>query len=170
MTVSRHYAALLLQEEHLLITSSSESNLDELMSMAIQSQGETGIIGDEFPLISNLDILENITLGIMYSRNISLEYARAMILPSIKALQMETIMHRSKAMLSKEEIIRSQILRCIASGNSIMLLPSPTPRAADSALHAAARVPSRPRIWISCHTKKASAYEYLHLSPYSMDG
>lgn len=170
MTIFHHYAPLLMQKDNLLITANNESALNELTSMVAQDRGKIGIIGDEFPFISNLNMLENITLGTMYRQNITLEKARNHILPSINALAMEATLSRRKEILSPKEIILSQILRCISCGNSILFMLSPPTVMTDTVIQAVAMVPHPLRVWIACHTKATAAYEYLKFTTFNIDG
>ncbi|MDD4648476.1 MAG: hypothetical protein PHO79_00400 [Desulfoplanes sp.] len=170
MTIFHHYAPLLMQEDNLVITANNEPALNELSSMVVQDTSKIGIIGDEFPFISNLNLLENITLGTMYHQNIPLAQARQDIQPSINALNMEHTLGRRKEMLSPKELILSQILRGISCGNSILFMLSPPTILTDTVIHAVAMVPHPLKIWIACHIKAAAAYDYLRFTTFNIDG
>ena len=144
--------------------------MNEISSLAAQDREKIGTIGDEFPFISNLNILENITLGTMYRQNITLEQAREHILPSINALEMQETLLRRKETLSPKEIVLSQILRCISCGNSILFMLSPPTVMTDTVIQAVAMAPHPLKVWIACHTKAASAYEYLKFTTFNIDG
>lgn len=170
MPLAKYSSIMLQREENLLVTGSTPLFLDNMVSMAVQSQGKIGIIGEEFPFLSNLNVLENITLGTMYGQNISLQHAWKQIAASVTALSLEHAMGLRNEMLSPEEMIKGQILRGIACANAVLLLISPTPADANTVITSVRCVPHTLKIWIACHRKVASAYEYLHFSPFSIDG
>lgn len=169
MAITNYHSLLLDKHPRLLVIGMHESQISELVTMFVQSQSHIGIIGNEFPFLSNLDMMENIVLGTMYRQNISLEKARKYLDEPIRALGLERWMHERKEKLDLRALILCQLLRCIACGNSIAVLPSPMVTLAKMVIQATARLAQAPAVWIACSVANATAYESLGLPTFHLE-
>jgi ABC-type lipoprotein export system ATPase subunit len=145
-------------EEHLLLVVSNSTMLTRIMHLSALLQNQIGFISDSFPLLSNLDVLENITLGSMYRHNISLKKARRIIEQEIRALHLESLLHKRKELLTREELVRVHFARCLATDNSVILLESPTVFSLEIVFECLRSVDRRIRIWVSCHHSDKLSY------------
>ena len=145
-------------DEHLLIVTEHPTMLTRIMHLSALLQPQVGIISEDFPLLSNLDVLENIALASMYRKNVSLKKARRIMEPEIRALKLEKLLHKRRELLTREELVRVLVARCLAAGNSIILLESPPVFRLDTVFACLGAVAHRVRIWVSCHHPDKLAY------------
>ncbi|GAU09317.1 hypothetical protein [Desulfoplanes formicivorans] len=169
MAIHNYHSLLLDRHPRLLVVGHNEDQISELVSMFVQSQSHIGIIGDEFPFLANLSILENIVLGAMYRQNIPLEKASKPLEEPIRALGLERWMEQRKEKLDQQTMGLCQLLRCIACGNSVVVLPSPMVAMADTIIQATALLSPAPVVWIACSVNNASAYDNLGLPTFHLE-
>ena len=170
MPIHNVHSLLLDQHPRLLVVGHRESQLSELVSWIAQSQDHIGILGDDFPFLSNLGVMENIVLGTMYRQNISLEKACKPIREDIHALELGKWMNQRKEQLDSRAMALCQLLRCIASGNSIVLLPSPAFTMAETIIQAIETIRHPLVVWITCTKKDAMTYDRLEFSTFYLEG
>jgi ABC-type lipoprotein export system ATPase subunit len=145
-------------EEHLLFVAAQPTMLTRIMHLSALLQNQIGFISDAFPLLSNLDVLENITLGSMYRQNISLKKAYRNIEREILALRLESLLHKRRELLTREELVRVQFARCLATDNSVILLESPTVFSLEIVFDCLRAIDRRIRIWVTCHQPDKLSY------------
>jgi ABC-type uncharacterized transport system ATPase subunit len=170
MPIQNFHSLLLDQRPGLLIVGRREGHINELTEMVAQSQGHIGILGDAFPFLSNLDVLENIVLGTMYQQHISMKKAGESVRKPIRALGLEKWMDQRKEKLDSPTMLQCQLLRCIACGNSIVLLPSPTFTMAETILLAIETIRHPLAVWIGCNEKDVATYDRLGFSTFYLEG
>jgi ABC-type uncharacterized transport system ATPase subunit len=170
MPIRNVHSLLLDQHPRLLVIGRREDQISELISLVTQSKGHIGILGDDFPFLSNLSVLENIVLGTMYRQNISMEKAREPIQEHILALGLNKWMNQRKDQLDSRATILCQLLRCISCGNSIVLLPSPAFTMAETIIQAIETVRHPLAVWIACNEKDAATYNRLGFSTFYLEG
>jgi len=98
---------------------------DCIINLTLLSRGHIGLISNKFPFLSNLDIIENICLGLMYTQNISLRRCINKIFHYVKLLNMEDCLWQRKEQINQEQLVKAYFLRCIANGNSVIFMDSP---------------------------------------------
>ncbi|NCC25052.1 MAG: hypothetical protein EOM25_07615 [Deltaproteobacteria bacterium] len=120
-----------------------------------------GIVDEDFPFLSNLNMIENITLGDMYTNHRGLAAATARILPTIEALGMREAMGRRKETLTQEEMLKAHILRCLAGDSRAVFMEYPRIWDLRLLLEYLKNISSDMALWISCHEKSLRTYEGL---------
>jgi len=169
MAIGNYHSLLSEQHPRLLIVGHSEGHISELVTMFVQSRGRIGVIGDEFPFLSNLNVMENIVLGSMYQHNISMEKAYEPLLEHIRALELEKWMNQRKELVDARTMVLCQLLRCISCGNTTMLLPSPEVSRAETVIRAVETIRLSPAVWIACSEKNAVAYDKFGFSTFHLE-
>lgn len=147
--------------EHLLLTTPDEATISRLKAMIIQSDFHVGLISDRLPLLANLNILENIALGSMYHRNMSLASCREQLRPAIKLLGVENVMDQRQQFLTRPQRLKVQLLRCVANGSGFILLESPPRSDCDILDQALAMLDARVFLWVSCLSTGKDVYTSL---------
>lgn len=170
MPIQNLHSLLLDHHPRLLVIGHKESLTSELVSWIAQSQDHIGILGDDFPFLSNLSVMENIVLGTMYRQNISLEKACAPIREHIHALELGKWMNQRKEHLDSRTMVLCQLLRSISGGNSIVLLPSPAFTMAETVIQAIETIRHPLTVWIACNEKDAVTYDRLGFSTFYLEG
>ncbi|MGX9366409.1 hypothetical protein ACTVJH_10250 [Desulfoplanes sp. PS50] len=170
MPIQNLHSLLLDHHPRLLVIGHKESLTSELVSWIAQSQDHIGILGDDFPFLSNLSVMENIVLGTMYRQNISLEKACAPIREHIHALELGKWMNQRKEHLDSRTMVLCQLLRSISGGNSIVLLPSPAFTMAETVIQAIETLRHPLTVWIACNEKDAVTYDRLGFSTFYLEG
>ena len=163
MVVKSTISDLLLEEADLLLVCDSGGQDSLLQNMIVQSQGHIGIISDEFPFLSALSTIENIVLGNVYHQNISIKRARKRISEYVRILGLGNYLWKSVRHLPDEKLLLAMLLRCIASGNSIVFMGKPGSTRAEIVKNAvtAGELPVKP--WVSCLDKDHTEYAALGL-------
>ena len=157
---------LLNINRNLLLVALTPGQLSMLMDLAAQSQSHIGLIRDDFPLLSNLSLLENIVLSPSFHKNMTVGQAREKIAPSIEALKMGKALGWRKEWLSREELLKAYLLRGVASDNSIIMMQSPQLSDLEIVLDSIARLEGVLRLWVCClwnETDKYSDYDLLEI-------
>lgn len=147
--------------EHLLLTAPDQATISRLRAMIIQSNFHVGLISDRLPLLANLSALENIALGSMYHRNMSLASCREQLRPAIKLLGVENVMDQRQQFLTRPQRLKVQLLRCMTNGSGFILLESPPRSDCDILGQALAILDARVFLWISCLSTDKDVYTSL---------
>lgn len=151
------------RNNHLLLTVPANIPMSKLLDMVALSQSHIGFISDRFPFLSNLNILENITLGTMFKQNILLSTAQQKLMPHVEALGLANYLEKRKESLSKKDMVRALFLRCVASGNSIILMESPLVSHVQIVIDSIAKVDASVRLWVACSENDMDTYQRFQL-------
>ena len=151
-------------DENILLVAYKEKQIDELMNYSVQLQHSIGIVSFErYPLISKLNVAENIVLCNMFNENISMRQALETVSPYIKSLSLDDKMQAYNKDLNSEDYFNICILRCIASKKRIILFDSPEPYDIDVLLSWLKQMGLEIRIWICCLVDRAPVYDRMAL-------
>ncbi len=153
----------------LLLVAQTEGQVCELATTLLQCRSSIGIIGNEFPFLANLNVVENILLGTMYHNNLPLEEAFEPLREDIEALGVMDVMRQRKNQLNTLTRMKCQLLRCIACGNTIVLVHTGQFAVAQTLLHALEMLRQPPAMWIACSAKNALAYEKLNFPTFHIE-
>jgi ABC-type Na+ transport system ATPase subunit NatA len=149
--------------EHLLVTAASESAGKAFLSKVGRFHHQVGVAGEQFPLLANLSVLENITVMRMYHNNESRPKAFSQVKASVKALEMESALHKRDGDLSHAERLKAFALRSAAKGDIIHLLAEPRISDVQITLQAVERLPKPLRLWVLCRADDAAMYQNFDL-------
>ncbi|KUJ96345.1 MAG: hypothetical protein XD41_0672 [Desulfonauticus sp. 38_4375] len=116
---------LLKNKKNTLIVLQDEKKEDIVSNFFSLSGGNIGIVSSKFPLLSNLETVENVFLPLMYKRNLSLRQCCEKFYPWLKGLDLEKIMWLRKEKLSSEEIFRAMFLRALCAESEIIFFQYP---------------------------------------------
>ncbi|HDQ39886.1 MAG TPA: hypothetical protein ENN39_02495 [Desulfonatronum sp.] len=147
--------------EHLLLSSPDETTIARLKIMVVQSDFHVGMINDDLPLLANLNALENIALGSMYHKNMSLEACRRKLKPAIHLLGLEQVMDQRQQYLNRSQRLKVQLLRCLADDCGFVLLDSPPRSDCDILDRALTTLDAGVFLWICCLSSELDAYTSL---------
>ena len=159
---------LLAAKGHLLLVATGKGQIQQLVDLAQQSDSHIGVAGQGHPLLAGLTVAENIALPAMYHRNLSPEKVLAGLAAPIQALGVERTMELKPANLGKRDVLRIKILRCLARGCGVLLMPSPAPTDMSTALAALEAMNTGVRLWAVCLERQAPGYARCNLNPVSL--
>ncbi|GAB6061013.1 P-loop NTPase family protein [Desulfonatronum parangueonense] len=149
------------KRKHLLLVSDDESNFSRLSAMIIQSSQPIGLLGDEYPLLLNLTALENIALGCMYRNQMSLDDCHAKIQPLADRLKLTGSLNQRSQFLSRAQLLKVQLLRCIANESTFVFLSSASRSDCDILDRAAANLDIDVFLWVAILSNNLDAYNSL---------
>jgi len=149
-------------EDNIILIASNEKQLDELMHQAVQPEYPIGVVsGERYPLLADLNVIENIVLRNMFHENISMKQATDVIFPFIESLGLAQKMGARPEDLTGEELINAYILRCISSRKEIILFESPEPYDIYVSWSWLKQMKLDMRLWICCLIDRAPVYDRL---------
>jgi len=102
------------KEDLILVT--DEADIPYFVLSAVTDFPSIGIVSDRFPLLANLNVIENITLFSMYHENIGFKEASERIKPYFSDLDMAEVSRKRKENLTRQELIQTYALRCFSRG------------------------------------------------------
>ena len=129
--------------------------------MITQSRTNIGIVSDDFPFLANLSALENIVLGCMYHKAMSLQSCLETIQDLIAVLGLNDALDQRPQLLSRPMLMKMHLLRCMANESTFIFLPRPS-RADCDILHRAAESLDRDVfLWVGCLSNDQDVYTSL---------
>jgi ABC-type lipoprotein export system ATPase subunit len=152
---------LTAQRRHLLLVSENESTISQLTAMVVQSDSPIGVISDDFPFLANLSVLENIVLGCMYHKAMSLLSCRETIQDFVDALGLNESLDQRSQLLSRPKLLKMHLLRCMANGSTFVFLPMPSRLDCDILHRAAESLDRDVFLWIGCLSNDQDVYTSL---------
>lgn len=155
-----HFLSL---DNDLLILSPVEAHLSRLTEIVVQSLTHIGVMGDAFPFLANLSIMENIALTQMYHQRLSYAQCVRRIGPAVETLGLGRVMGMRKESLSRRELLQAHLLRCLINHSSAILFPSPRSGDVPIILDCLRQLNRPARLWVSCLRADAGLYEDLGL-------
>jgi ABC-type uncharacterized transport system ATPase subunit len=162
-------ASLLASGEELLFTAELEESLDRFLDAALAPELDIGVVSARYPLLANLNVIENVALQAMFHANKSLAWVRNKLSPHIEQLALEETLAKRKAELSEEETLNVLLLRCLAVPCRAVLLDKPEPWNYASARNFLKSIDSGPSLWMCCYRAEASQYAHLGLRRIAVD-
>lgn len=154
---------LLNASSDILFMSRSPARLQGFLDLAVLQQPQIGFISERFPLLSNLSVLENIVLHRMYKNNFPLHRSLKSIQHLISALEMGKVLENRKESLSGREKVNAFFLRCIASGNRIAILESPSVQTYQLCQDSRSKTNAELRFWLTSLESEAPLYKHFGL-------
>jgi len=150
---------LLNSDSHLAVFCGMQARGNQFVDCISQSRGHVGMISDRLtPFLSNVDLAENITLPLLYHKNISQAVAVERLFPSFEALDMLGYMYKRKEDLSRKQLLAGYLMRAMASGNRFVYLDWPRLWEVDFLLDCLSRIESKIQLWVP--VEKMSVQEY----------
>jgi ABC-type uncharacterized transport system ATPase subunit len=104
-----------------LIFIAGRADIPHFILSAVAEFPSVCVVSDRFPLLANLNVIENITLYNMYNENVSLSEAAGRIKPYLSDLNIDDILLKRKESLTRKELIDTYILRCLSRGCEFVL-------------------------------------------------
>ncbi|SMP68393.1 hypothetical protein [Desulfonatronum lacustre] len=154
-------STLTAQRRHLLLVSEDESTISRLTAMVLQSDFHIGIISDDFPFLTNLSALENIVLGCMYHKTMSLHSCRKKIQDLVDALGVNESLDQQAQFMSRPMLLKMHLLRCMANESTFIFLPTLS-RSDCDILHRAAEILDQDVfLWVACLSIDQDVYTSL---------
>lgn len=154
-------AALAAQRRHLLLVSEKESTISRLTDMVVRSDLHIGVISDDFPFLTNLSALENIVLGCMYHKAMSLQSCREKIQGLVDALGLNESLDQRAQFMSRPMLLKMLLLRCMALESTFVFLPMIS-RSDCDILHRAVEILDRDVfLWVACLSNDQDVYTSL---------
>lgn len=157
-------------KDNLLLLAETREEFDGFMALAARFHYQIGIVSDRFPLLASLTVLENIALMAMYHRNLSLSRVEAQVEPEFAALGMTAAAGKRLEHLSREEVLQTYLLRCLAKNNIIVLMNTPAASEIELILDSLARLGKKLRLWIACLAGDAETYRRFPLRTITVGG
>ncbi|MDY7000191.1 MAG: hypothetical protein SVS15_00230 [Thermodesulfobacteriota bacterium] len=145
-------------EENLLLVAKRRKEILRLIDLAHRSGFHIGIISDDYPLLSDLDVAENLAISGMYHQNLSLTQVLKKIDPFVQKINAEDLLQRRIEYLDREELLKIYLLRCIANNNSIILLYEPVFKDIKTIYDLIGLLDKKTRLWIACLEKNTERY------------
>jgi predicted ABC-type transport system involved in lysophospholipase L1 biosynthesis ATPase subunit len=158
-----------LDQDLLLVVPDRDAAQDMVRRTGLSGFG-VGVLGGPFPLLSDLDVLENAALGPMFHRGVSLRRMRRRLEPLARPLGLEGRLHALPPDLAPEERLPALMLRALADEARALLLPWPEPSRVLDADRLRQGLDPRPRLWVCCTRNNADAYTVLQLRTLSFSG
>lgn len=155
----------LSQNEHLLLLADQERAFSQLTHLINQSQSHVSLVSEAFPLLSGIDLIENITLCATYRKNISQGKATRYIMPFVELLGLQEHIHLYRAQLNREQRIKAYLLRAISCESSVVCLIKPALWRVKTLFECLERVRLPLKIWIATLGKDAQDYTHFPLTP-----
>ncbi len=154
-------STLTAHRKHLLLVSEDEGIFSRLADMITQSNLEIDLISDDFPFLVNLTCLENIVLGCMYHNSMDIEACREMIQPAIDRLHLAGSLNQRPQFLSRPQLLKMQLLRCIANDSIHIFLPMASRSDCDILDRAVANLEISIFLWVACLSNNLDGYTSL---------
>ena len=149
-------------EDSITLIASHEKQIDELMHQAVKTDYPIGVVSrDRYPLLSDLNVMENIVLKKMFHENISMKQAINAIMPFIESLGMAQKLWARQEDLNSEELLNVYILRCISGKKEIILFESPEPYDIYIFSSWLKQMNLGMKLWICCLIDHAPVYDRL---------
>ena len=145
-------------EENLLLVAKKRKEIPHLIDLAYRSGFHIGIISDDYPLLSDLDVAENLALSSMYHQNLSLKQVLKKIEPFIQEINSEELIYKRIEDLNRDELLKIYLLRCIANNNSIILLYEPTFKDIKIIYDLIGIIDKKIRLWVACLERNTERY------------
>jgi len=145
-------------EENLLLVAKKRKEILRLIDLAHRSGFHIGIISDDYPLLSDLDVAENLALSGMYHQNLSLTQVLKKIDPFIQEINSEELIDKRIEDLNRDELLKIYLLRCIANNNSIILLYEPVFKDIKMIYDLVGLIGKKIRLWVACLEKNTERY------------
>ncbi len=154
-------STLTAQRRHLLLVSEDESTISRFRAMVVQSDFHIGVISDDFPFLTNISALENIVLGCMYHKAMSLQSCRKNIQGLVDALGLNENLDQQAQFMSRPMLLKMHLLRCMAMESTFIFLPMIS-RSDCDILHRAAETLDRDVfLWATCLSNDQDVYTSL---------
>jgi ABC-type lipoprotein export system ATPase subunit len=99
-----------------------EMNRDELIN---RKKSHVGLVAVNVPLISNLNVCDNIALIIQYHRDMPVQEAESLVLTYLKRYNLEKIAQKRNPALSDRERFCAMLLRSAMVAGAIILIDRP---------------------------------------------
>ncbi|MFO7816373.1 MAG: hypothetical protein ACQES5_04980 [Thermodesulfobacteriota bacterium] len=150
---------LLNSDSHLAVLCGTQARGSQFVDCISQSRGQVGMISDRLvPFLSNIDLTENVTLPLLYHKNISQAAAVENLFSFFEALDMLDYMYKRKEDLSRKQLLCGYLIRTIASGNRFVYLDWPRLWEVDFLLDCLSKMDSRIQLWVP--VEKLDVQEY----------
>jgi ABC-type Na+ transport system ATPase subunit NatA len=146
---------------HLLLVAPDHAGVDRLNAAAAGPEWPVGIISDDFPLLVNLTLLENITLAAMYHQSRSLQSCLEDITPWLDSLEMHAVMDQRPQFLSRPLRLKAYLLRALLNGSTFLLLPLLSRTDCDVLHRAVQRADLPVFLWACCLSNEVDVYTSL---------
>jgi len=105
---------------------SGEAALEsELTAFTNRYRQRIGVVSEDVPLISNLDIWINIALIRQYHQNLSGETAQEEVMGYLRRYQIEMIAHKRTHALTDEQRFLVMLLRAAMVANAVIVIDRP---------------------------------------------
>ncbi len=144
-----HVNNLLQSDSHMGLVVENQADVTRLVNVISQSQGHVGLISDRLaPLLSNLDLEENITLPLLYHKNISQNAALRRMRPFFQFLGMTPCLQQRKEELNRREILAGYLLRAQASENRAVYVDWPRVWEVDFLLDCLRNMGTKMQLWV----------------------
>lgn len=154
-------SSLTSRRRHLLLVAEKEATISRLTAMVVQSDFHIGVISEAFPFLANLSALENIALGCMYHKSMSIHSCHRQIQDVADALDVTSALNQRIQFLSRPLRLKMHLLRCIANESTFILLPMPS-RSDCDILHRAVETQQRTVfLWVACLSNDQDVYTSL---------
>ena len=124
--------------------------------------------GRDLPLLDALTVGENIALPAMYHHGLSPEQIIRRLEGAARALGLDESMDLRPANLTRRDMVRAKMLRSLARGCGVLLLPQPVPSDVGAALEALTADGGGVRLWAACLEKDAPDFAGFDLNPVSL--
>ena len=104
----------------------SEAALEsELAAFTSLNRRRFGMVSEDVPLISNLDVWINIALIRQYHQNLSGEAAQKEVMEYLRRYQLERIAHKRTHALTDEQRFRVMLLRAAMVADAVVVIDRP---------------------------------------------
>lgn len=152
---------LTVMRSHLLLVAPDQAGVDRLRTAASGPEWPVGIISDDFPLLVNLTLLENITLAAMYHQSQSLQACLEHIAPWLDSLEMHAVMDQRPQFLSRPLRLKAYLLRSLLSGSTFLILPLLSRTDCDILHRSVQRADLPVFLWPCCLSNEVDVYTSL---------
>jgi len=157
-------------KDNLLLLAENREEIEAFMELSAKFHHQIGIVSDRYPLLASLTVLENIALMAMYHRNVPLARAEEQTGPELKALGLADAAGKRLEDLTREEVLNTYLLRCLAKNNIIVLMNTPAASEIEFVLGGLARLGRKLRLWIACLAGDAETYRRFALRTIAVGG
>lgn len=150
-------------DKDLLLTAEHEEEMKALIAEAVRPEFKIGVPDNRFPLLANLNVLENIALKSMYHKNSTLQEVHNYISPLASILMIDDLLQKRKEQLAEEDLFNIYLLRCIANQDNVILLVEPEPTDWVSTYNFVKGARPEIRLWACCYADESGKYDRLNL-------
>lgn len=154
-------SALATRRRHLLLTAEDESTVSRFATMIVQTDPRIGIISEEVPFLANLSALENIVLGCMYHKALSLQSCLEGVRDVVNALGLSENLDLRPQLLSRPMLLKMHLVRCIANDASVVFLPRISRPDCDILHRAVDSLDRDVFLWVACLSNDQDVYTSL---------